>query len=276
VSAARFSLQLLREQLWDRKLRRYAILIPVGLLVFIGLVVELWLIPRAAEQLEEELAGLGYHITYRDPDLVLWRGSLRLKDVTFHRSAEKDAPLVFSSDLGIQIDLSELIEKQLLHGKASIRHGHVIFYGDEGRHKFRDLSVRIAFDTHRAQIESFAGESSLGYQVDLTGSFRWGPASDVLPRGENTGKTETDTGKPAAPTDGGPTVADEFSESVGDLAWLDELAALLSCEPLGDELVNLQIELNWDGTKPNKKRSDGSEINSQLSLEGRLAGADVA
>ncbi len=137
------------------------------------MVVELWMIPFASKLAEEELAKRGYHVTYKDPDLTLWNARLRLEDLTLHRSSQKDEPLIFVSDLGVDIDLRSLIWKRTLSGRGSIRRGNVIVFGKDRQPDFRKLAADIEFNPDGIRIARFTGESNLGYQLNLVGTIGW-------------------------------------------------------------------------------------------------------
>ena len=66
----------------------------------------------ATDRAEQVLARLGYHVTYQDPHLSVFKGKLSLENLTLHRTAKKNEPIIFVSDLGIRLDLWDLIRRQ--------------------------------------------------------------------------------------------------------------------------------------------------------------------
>ncbi len=69
---------------------------------------------------------------------------------------------------------------------------------------------------------------------------------------------------------------EQYPDFPGDLSRLEELANLFYCEPQGDELVSLELDLNWDQTRPIAKPSEGAgESDPAVTLDGRILGRDV-
>ena len=223
----------------------------------------------------------GFHISYRDPDLALFRGSLVLKDITLHQNAVKNIPLLFLSNLSLKIDLSELIWKQVLWGEGGIRNGRAIIYGDRQNSVFEKLNSEFDVDLSRLRIRSCDGESNFGYHMFLTGEVRWdGARSAAATTGTAAQSGGTDHPRPrpsvtppAFPSDvrGEPA----FPEFHGDLRWAEQIAYLFHCTPVGDKMPKVELEFIWDETRPRRSRADGSPVQlHQLGITGTLEGTD--
>ncbi|MGI9244901.1 MAG: hypothetical protein ACR2RV_29125 [Verrucomicrobiales bacterium] len=240
-------------------------------LVLVGgwLAIQLWLIPFASKFAEEELAKSGYHVTYQEPDLSLWSAKLKVKNLTLHRTSQKDEPIIFVSDLGVDIDLRSLVLQKKLSGRTTIRRGNVIVFGERRQPDFTKLAVDIEFDQDGAQIKQCTGESNLGYHLSLEGAVNWSS-----PVGQN--EDRQDDPEETDPPDNAEESEVSYPDFPGDLSRLEKLADLFFCEPQGDDLVTLELDLNWDQTRALVKPSEGADTSDPaVTLDGRILGRDV-
>ncbi|MGI9241667.1 MAG: hypothetical protein ACR2RV_12775, partial [Verrucomicrobiales bacterium] len=264
--------------LWGQKWRRRAT-IAIGLAVTIlggaWLLIELILIPKAARRLDHELAKLGIHITYEDPDLSLWQGSLSLSEIVLHRTAMKDERLLSISEFGVKIDLDELIWRQALWGQGSTHDASIVVYGENRTLQFDRLSAEIEIDSDRLSILRCTSTTNIGYHLDLAGTLRWGQSQPAREDIAVESSTSSRPAEPAAPTHVTDPV-DGLPDFPGDLVWLEDVADFFICEPQGEELATLIVELKWDETTTPPRGEDGSTItNHQLCLIGSISGRDL-
>ena len=244
----------------------------VGLLLVGALVVELWLVPHAARRLEHELAVRGFHISYRDPDLALFRGSLLLRDITLHEDATKKAPLLFLSELGLKVDLSELIWKQALWGEGSVSDGKAIIYGELRDTVFESFNAEFDIDLSRLRIAELRGDSSFGYELLMTGEIRWDDpmAVEVTPP-HPASRSPLATPSHLPPSSDAPA----YPDFPGSFNWAEQIASRFGCTPFGTVKPRVALELIWDETRPAQSHDDGSPIQlHQLTISGSLEGSN--
>ena len=255
-----------------------------GLLIVSWLSVELWLVPKAARRLQQELAVRGFHIAYRDPDLRLFRGSLSLKDITLFRRADQSEPLMFLSDFALKVDMTELLWEHALWGEGEVRGGKMIIFGDAEDTVFTELGAKLDVDLERLRIVDISCTSSFGYQLTLSGEVRWGGApttsnsavadADLTPTDSGNEPDPTTERQPDSPqAEESPKAYPEFP---GDFAWVETIAQIFRCQADGGVAPKADLELHWDETRARRNRPDGSPVpNHQLLVSGTIRGRDI-
>lgn len=194
----------------------------------------------AKQKLEER----GIYLDYEDWVYEFPRG-LVLQNVTVYESAEKSAPSIQASDIGVNVDFVGLArDRESLSGaELSFDDSNLSFFENgNAAVNLQNIDGEIFVDRSQVSVERFSGEVG-GLRVTATGSY-------ALPeKSEGRGGSNGEGGSPSSPK--------TFSF---DLSPLKNAAEMLAIETEGEKPV-LSVEF--------EKNDEAENADLQATLSGR-------